>query len=131
LPDFDSEHLLLGVVESDQKLLDSLVRHPSSAGDIRREVERRTAICQQADSVHIPLSNESKRILKHAAEESARLQHESIGTGHFLLGLLHEEKSMGASVLVDVLGKSGMRRDTAQKEIERILSKGPVYGLKT
>lgn len=119
----ETEHLLMGVLDADGKFLDLLVRPASSSEEVRRAVERRTTIREKAPAIHIPLSNESKRILRHAVEESDRLRHEHISTGHFLLGLLHEEESLGASVLVEALARNGIRRDTAARRIIQILEK--------
>ena len=120
----ETEHLLMGVLDADGKFLDRLVRPSSSSEAIRRAVEQRTTIREKAPGLHIPLSNESKRILRRAAEESDRLHHEHISTGHFLLGLLHEEKSLGTSVLVEALASNGIRRDAAEDRIIQILEKG-------
>jgi hypothetical protein len=121
----ETEHLLMGVLDADGKFLDRLVRPSSSSEAIRRTVEQRTAIREKAPGfTHIPLSNESKRILRHAAEESDRLHHELISTGHFLLGLLHEEESLGASVLLEALASNEIPRDAAQDRIIQVLEKG-------
>ena len=47
----------------------------------------------------LPLSEEAKRVLIHAAEEAERLSHKHIGTEHLLLGLLRGEKSFAARIL--------------------------------
>src|SRR5262249_46006234 len=47
----------------------------------------------------LPMSNECKRILAYAAEETERLKHRHIGTEHLLLGILREEKCMAAQML--------------------------------
>ena len=71
-------------------------------------------------SVEIPFSAESKRVLQYAAEEAERLLHNYIGTEHLLLGMLREERSVAANILME----KGMRlhagarghRPAAQRE---------------
>ena len=52
-----------------------------------------------ATSADLPLSEESKRVLKYAGEEVDRLKHRHIGTEHLLLGLLREHESIAAKLL--------------------------------
>src|SRR5215472_15969071 len=52
-------------------------------------------------SVELQLAPETKRVLHYSHEESDRLQHRHIGTEHFLLGLLREERSMAAQILFE------------------------------
>ena len=52
-------------------------------------------------SVEIPFSAETKRVLQFAAEEADRLLHNYIGTEHLLLGILREERSVAASILME------------------------------
>jgi len=47
----------------------------------------------------MPLSQESAKVLSHAAEESQRLRQNFISTSHLVLGLLHEPQSLGAQCL--------------------------------
>jgi len=47
-------------------------------------------------SVDLPLSEESKRVLKYGEDEADRLQHQHFGTQHLLLAWLREEKSSAA-----------------------------------
>jgi hypothetical protein len=47
----------------------------------------------------LPLSPESIRVLKQAADEADALKHRHIGTEHLLLGLLNEENTLAADIL--------------------------------
>ena len=49
----------------------------------------------------IPFSVETKQALLSAVEEATRLRHREIGIAHVLLGLLRDEHSVAASVLVE------------------------------
>jgi ATP-dependent Clp protease ATP-binding subunit ClpA len=53
-------------------------------------------------SADLPVSNEGKRILAYAGEESDRLAHYVIDTDHLLLGILRESTSLAAGVLVEM-----------------------------
>jgi ATP-dependent Clp protease ATP-binding subunit ClpC len=49
----------------------------------------------------LPLSNECKRILKFSAEESTSSGRQHVDTEDLLLGILREEDSFAARLLVD------------------------------
>ena len=98
-PYIETEHLLLGLLREDKALTNRFLRG-QSAEEIRRQIESATTIREKVStSVDLPLSNESKRVLAYAAEEAERLSHKHIGTEHFLLALLREEKSFAAEIL--------------------------------
>src|SRR5687768_9152349 len=64
---------------------------------------------------------ELKRVLQHAAAEADGLLHNYIGTEHLLLGILREEGSVAASVLME----QGMRLDTARATVVEALNERP------
>src|SRR5262249_48673928 len=66
-------------------------------------------------SVDLPLSNECKRVLAFAAEESERLSNRHIGPEHLLLGLLREKKCFAA----EILGERGVRLESVREELRR------------
>ena len=100
-PMIETEHILLGLIREDKSLAARFL--PDSATviqDIRKEIEGRTLVRNKVStSADMPFSEESKRVLNCAAEESERLSHRHIGTEHILLGLLREEKSVAAEIL--------------------------------
>ena len=69
-------------------------------------------------SVEIPFSAETKRVLQFAAEEAYCLLHNYIGTEHLLLGILREERSVAASILME----KGMRLNTVREDIVQLLN---------
>ena len=83
--------------------------------DIRKEIEVRTLVRDKISiSVDIlPFSDESKRVLNNAANESERLSHKHIGTEHILLGLLREDKSIAA----EILREHGLRTSMIREEL--------------
>lgn len=101
-PYIETEHLLLGLLREDKPLTNRLLRSEAVVQDIRNEIERCTDVREKTStSADLPLSNEAKRVLLHAAEEADRLGHKQIGTEHLLFGMLREEKSFAAKLLND------------------------------
>jgi ATP-dependent Clp protease ATP-binding subunit ClpC len=109
-----TEHLLLGLLHEDRFLINRLLRRPSTAETIQREIEQQAAgrgkVSTMAD---MPLSREAKRILSYAAEESDLAGHREIRTEHILLGLLREEESW----TVQLLREHGMTLETARAQL--------------
>jgi len=96
-PYIETQHLLLGLLRESKEVL-RLVN--LSGEDIRRLVDHLTPPqTPTPTSVDLPLSQESKRALKFAADEADRLAHKHIGTEHLLLGLLDVEDSLAAKLL--------------------------------
>ena len=116
-PDIEAEHLLLGLLREDKTLTNRFLRSHASVESIRKQVEGHTTIRGKTSaSVGLPLSNESKRVLAYAAEESERLWHKHIGTEHLLLGLLREERSFAASLL----GERGLVLSEVREELTHL-----------
>jgi ATP-dependent Clp protease ATP-binding subunit ClpA len=112
----ETEHFLLGLTRDEGNLAKLLLRNHSSIETIWEEVERRTTIREKvSSSIDLPLSNECKRILAYAAEESERLNHRHIGTEHLLLGTLREEKCVAA----EILHARGFRLNVMREELAR------------
>lgn len=79
-PFIESEHLLLGLMREDKKLVSRFLRSLKN-DSIRKQIEMHVAIREKiATSVDLPLSDECKRILAFAAEEAERLGNKHIGT---------------------------------------------------
>src|SRR6266536_1752709 len=103
----ETEHLLLGLIREGKGLTSRIfARSHLSLENIRKEIEGRALFREKVStSVEIPFSAETKRVLQFAAEEADRLLHNYIGTEHLLLGILREERSVAASILME----KGMR----------------------
>ena len=99
-PYIETEHLLLGLLREDPALCKQFLRTTSVAADIRTEIERQITRRERiSTSVEVPLTEECKKALNLAAEESERLGHRHIGTEHVLVGLLRVERSLAARLL--------------------------------
>jgi ATP-dependent Clp protease ATP-binding subunit ClpC len=96
-----TEHILLGVIHEGEgvaaKALESL---GVSLEAVRQQVEEIIGQGQQAPSGHIPFTPRAKKVLELSLREALQLGHNSIGTGHILLGLLREGEGVGTQVLV-------------------------------
>ena len=111
-PYIETEHLLLGLIREDKGLGNRFLH--SGAANIRQQVENQTVVRESiSTSVDLPLSNESKRVLAYAAEEAERLSHKHIGTEHLFLGLLREEKSFAAQIMME----RGVRLSKVREEL--------------
>jgi hypothetical protein len=97
-PYIEPEHLLLGIVRDGVFL-----RKQVSVETIRKLVEAAAERKPRLDtSVDLPLSQESKQILAHAAEEADRLDSREIDARHLALGILRERNCMAAKILEQV-----------------------------
>ena len=69
----ETEHLLLGLIREGKGLTSRIFqRSHLSLETIRKEIEGRTVFQEKVStSVEIPFSQETKRVLQHAAEEAA------------------------------------------------------------
>ncbi len=120
---FEAEHILLGLIREDKNLTTRFFhRSHANIESIRKEIEGRTILRDRiSTNIDLPLSNEAKRVLAFAAEESERLGNRHIGTEHLLLGLLREENSVAAEILYERgLRLSDIRQDLMrQANVER------------
>jgi ATP-dependent Clp protease ATP-binding subunit ClpC len=116
----ETEHLLLGLIREGKGLTSRIfARSHLSLENIRKEIEGRTVFREKVStSVEIPFSAETKRVLQFAAEEADRLLHNYIGTEHLLLGILREERSVAASILME----KGMRLNSVREDIVQLLN---------
>src|SRR4051794_15087123 len=116
----ETQHLLLGLICEGKGVTSRIfARSHLSLENIRKENEGRTVYREKVStSVEIPFSAETKRVLQFAAEEADRLLHNYIGTEHLLLGILREERSVAASILME----KGMRLHTVREDIVQLLN---------
>jgi ATP-dependent Clp protease ATP-binding subunit ClpC len=116
-PYIETEHLLLGILHEDRQLTLRFLGASLPLESIRREIEAHTTVREKTSTTaDLPLSNESKRVLAYAAEEAEQLGHGHIGTKHFFLGLLREEKSFAAELLL----ARGVRLATVREQLRSV-----------
>ena len=99
-PYIETEYLLLGLLREDPALQRRFLGPTTVAADIRTDIERQITRRERiSTSVEMPLTNECKKVLTLAAEESDRLGHRHVGTEHILVGMLRVEGSLAARLL--------------------------------
>ncbi len=107
-----TEHILLALVESNDGLG---VRVLEEAGISKSMVEERILVLIKRGSASgegtLPFTPRAKAVLRSAVEESLRLGHNYVGTEHLLLGLLTDEDSVAAKVLLDLNASYDVIRD--------------------
>jgi len=117
-PYIETEHLLLGLLREDNPMVSRHLPSPGYEESILKQIKSQAAVREKiAISVDLPLSNECKRVLAHAAEEAMRLGHSHIGTEHLLLGLLRETGCFAERML--------SKRGADLKRLREELSEGP------
>lgn len=118
----ETEHLLLGLLRERADFL-RLFLVDRSVVDFRKEVESRIKVQDKVSiSIDLPLSDECKRILAYAGEESDRLSHAYVGAHHLFLGILREKDCLAATIL----NSHGVDLDTACKVVADTPSDWPL-----
>ncbi len=122
----EAEHLLLGLLREPKGVTGRVFAQTHvPLEEIRKEIERMTTFREKiATSIEVPFSDQTRRILQHAAAEADRLLHTDINTEHLLLGILCEERCGAASVLA----KKGMRLDAIRLDVVQARNQLASYG---
>lgn len=124
-PYIETEHLLLGILREDKGLVTRFIKAHAAIKSIHEEVERyANKDVNVPTSVDLPLSNEGKHVLEHAAKEAELLSHKHIGTEHLLLGILREEKCFAA----ELLRERGLSLLNAKETIRTIAAERQISG---
>src|SRR6266849_3830997 len=96
----ETEHLLLGLLREDPALSKRFLGPTNVLAEIRTEIEKKITPRERiSTAVEVPLTIESKAVLKLATEESNRLGQLYVGPEHILLGILRVEGSLAARLL--------------------------------
>lgn len=101
--EIDTGHLLLGLLRDSRELALRLLQSTDALDGLRRVLEARLAAPDRMPpEADLPLTANSRRVLERAAEEADCLGHTSIGPEHLLLGMLHEENTLCASLFEEL-----------------------------
>jgi ATP-dependent Clp protease ATP-binding subunit ClpC len=99
----EPEHILLAILREEPDVFRPWLKSESEYEALRAEIEGREHRQDRIpDSVNIPLSGPSKRVLAYAAEEAEQLHHIQIRPSHLLAGLLREPNTAAARALAGV-----------------------------
>jgi ATP-dependent Clp protease ATP-binding subunit ClpC len=96
----ETEHLLLGLVREDKRLMYVLLTQEGVAhicSVLRSGSESREKVPTSTD---MPLSTECKKTLHEAAKQADHHSDQHISTEHLLLGLLPQKASLAAQLLI-------------------------------
>jgi len=117
-------HVLLGLLREDKGITSKILADFNvSPESLREQLELRIKGGREkvSTSVEIPFTEQTKRALMFAAEEADALHHSYVGTEHLLLGILREERSIAATVLIE----SGLTLARARQGIVNLLRESP------
>ena len=117
-PRISPEHILLGLMREDKTISSRFLpfRNSISVDSVRREVEERIVLRDRIpQSAELHLAPETKKILFYANEESRHLKNRHIGPEHLLLGIIREERSIAAEILLQY----GLRVQDIRDELAR------------
>lgn len=96
----EPEHILLAILREEPDVLRPWLKSPHDYDALRVEIEDGQHGQERIpDSVDIPLSAASKRVLAYASEEAERQRHVNIRSSHLLAGLLREPNTGAAHAL--------------------------------
>ena len=112
------EHVLLGLLREDKTVVGRFFPFRPDIGTdkIRAEVEERVVVRDRIpQSSELQLSTETKKVLFYASEESRKQKARLIGPEHILVGLLREERSVAAEILIQF----GLRAQDVRVEFGR------------
>lgn len=107
-----TEHLLLGLVADEETTASRvLVTMGISAQAVRQAVNEHVSDGVAAGDANVPFTPQAKKALELSLREALQLQHDYIGTGHILLGLIRADQGTAAQVLAELgVGLDAVRR---------------------
>jgi Clp amino terminal domain, pathogenicity island component len=98
----EPEHLLLGILRSDEQLALRLFKTKENIESIGKQIHTTFPFRRKVSiSEDLPLSFECKRMLAYGAEEAERRNARHIEPQHLLLGLLRDEKCAAAKIMLE------------------------------
>jgi ketosteroid isomerase-like protein len=113
----ETEHLLLGLLREGHTLMRNLLGSDLDLKQIRTEIEKKIVKRERfATSVEVPLSEESRKILRFAAEEATELGTRYVGMEHLLLALLRVDGSVAARILT----QQGCRQTKLREQVAKL-----------
>jgi hypothetical protein len=117
-----TEHILLGLIKEGNGVGTNVLRNLDvDLHKVRLAVEELVGSGPNmvADEA-LPLTPRTKKALEYAMREACDLDHNYVGTEHILLGLLREDESVAAQILMNL----GLRLKEVREEVLALLSHG-------
>lgn len=112
------EHILLGLLREDKTIAARFFPHKNNltVDSVRKDIEERIVVRDRIpQSAELHLSPETKRVLFWAGEESRHLKNRNIRPEHILAGLVREERTAAAEILMHY----GLQLQDVRDEITR------------
>jgi ATP-dependent Clp protease ATP-binding subunit ClpC len=120
-----TEHILLGLVQEGSGVAADVLKNlDTDLRKIRLEVEKLVMQAPAPDELSsgkMPPTPRAKKVIEYAIEEARGLSHNYVGTEHLLLGLLREQESVAAQVLMNL----GLKPEDVREEVLRLLGQSP------
>ncbi|MBI3270976.1 MAG: AAA family ATPase [Planctomycetes bacterium] len=115
-----TEHMLLGLIEEGCGIAAKVLKNLDvDLKRIRQEVEHLIPHGPPTVTMgQLPFTPRAKHALELAQEEADNLGHDYIGTEHLLLGLLRENESVAAQVLMNL----GLQLEKVREEVLEVLN---------
>jgi ATP-dependent Clp protease ATP-binding subunit ClpA len=115
-----TEHILLALIREGEGIAAAALTNLNvDLEEIRQRIEdtvKRGKATAKAGP-DLPYTSRAKKVLEFAMSEARELNHTYVGTEHLLLGVLREEKGIGALVLTE----AGITLERAREEVLRLL----------
>src|SRR5213593_4792090 len=115
-----TEHILLGLIREGEGVGAAvLINLNVDLEEISQRIEEMVKQGKAAASAgpDLPYTSRAKKVLEFAMSEARELNDTYVGTEHLLLGVLREEKGIGAQVLRE----AGVTVEAARSEVLRVL----------
>lgn len=118
-----SEHILLGMLRNDNVAVQVIESFDVSRHTLFDKVDGvvKRGISGHPTGPDLPYTSRAKKVLELAMTEAREMNHSHVGTEHMLLGLLREERGIGAQVLVD----AGITLDPARERVLEVIGQPP------
>lgn len=116
------EHLLLAIIHNPGSLAAKVLESLGVKLDVvRQEVKEMTGEGSGESGDNVPYTPRAKEVLGLALREALVLGHQHIGTEHLLLGLIREEESVAARILIE----QGAHLEKARQHVVMVLASQP------
>jgi ATP-dependent Clp protease ATP-binding subunit ClpC len=112
------EHIFLGLLHADEPLALRAFQTRQKMSEVRDRIAREMP---RAEATDLPISRECQRVLSYAAAEAENLQHRHIAPGHLMLGILRENTSLTARVVIE----SGITISQLEEDAKRMYAAAP------
>jgi hypothetical protein len=115
-PEVSTGHILLALLDNPDGLTNRVLEKTEGVSpvDVRERLLAVLGPGRGETEGHIPFAIDAKKVLELSLREAIRSQSDHIGVEHVLLGLLRDEKSLGAATLAEF----GVDRKRVERDIE-------------